>query len=163
MSEMIFKLLCPLDCEEMVATCSKTAKVVGVITIISITKLVWRILEFQSQIPTHSSTTRVLLHVGPHLINGILPWLDSHICKNAVFWIHEFAEAFEEEHMRRQFTLIFMLDNKEHIVIRFACIFVVYFGHRVIEVNPRVLQVIILQTYWVKDRLIKAWIDVSLT
>lgn len=126
--EMVLELLCPLNSEEVIAASGQAVKVIGIVSVISIAELVGRILKFQSQVSTYSSTTWIFLHMRPHLVNGIFPWLHSYVCKDAVFWVHQFTKALEEKHMGGEFAFVLVLHTKEHIVVRLTSIFVLDLG-----------------------------------
>lgn len=63
--------------------------------------------------------------MGPHSENGILMRLYTYISQHTVLRVKQFTKSLEEEHVRWQFTFIFMFNNKEHIVILFLSIFLI--------------------------------------
>lgn len=97
--EVVLKLLCALDGEEVVAGCGQAAELVWLISVISITQLIRGVLQLQAHIPADPTAGRVLLHMCPHLIDGICPGLHADVREDAVLWVEELAEALKEEHV----------------------------------------------------------------
>lgn len=96
MCEMVLELLGTLNCEKPVTFCCQTTQLLLIITIISVTQLIRRILQLQTHISTHSSNFWIFFHVCPHFINRILLWLYTNISQNAIFRIEQFTEALKE-------------------------------------------------------------------
>ena len=53
----------------------------------------------------------------PHLVDGVLPRFHSYVGQDAVFWVEELAEALEEEHVGAEFSLVFVLHAKKHVIV----------------------------------------------
>lgn len=54
-----------------------------------------------------------------------------------------------------------MLDAEKHVIVAFRP-FIYDFGSRLVEVNAGVSKVVVFQSNWIQDGLVKTRVDVSL-
>ena len=153
--EVVFKLLCSLDCKEEIHKFGKAGQIFLVVAVISVPELIRGILKFETHVAADSPAFGIFLHMRPHLINGILLRFDAHVGEDAVFGVKQFAEPFEKQHVRGQLAFVFMFDAEEHVVVGFVVAVLVYFGLGFVEVDPRVSEIVLLHPHWVEDGLVQ--------
>ena len=125
--KVIFELLCPLDRKQRVHATSTTPQRLLLESINSIAEVIGCVFHLQIHVTTDPSTFRVQLQILPKTINCISSRLHAHISQDTIIGVEQLAKPLEEEHMRRQFPFVFVLDHEEHIVI-FFLLFLQVFG-----------------------------------
>ena len=51
-----------------------------------------------------------------HLEDGSAQGFDADVGEDVEFWVEEFAEAFEEQHVGVEFAVVFVFDAEEEVV-----------------------------------------------
>lgn len=63
--------------------------------------------------------------------------------------------------MRRKFALIFMLDTKEHIIVRLMGTLLIKLLKLFIELNSGIFEVILFHANWVENSFIQSGVNIS--
>jgi hypothetical protein len=159
MCKVILELLGPLDSEEPVALGGETAELGFVVAIVSVAEFVGWVLEFEAHVAADASDFGVFFHMGPHFVDSVFLGFNSNVSQYTVLGIEEFAEALKEEHVGGEFSLIFMFDTKEHVIVVLDAFFFerLFFFFDV----PGVLQVVLAHSHGVEDGLVLAGLEVA--
>lgn len=101
MRKMILELLCSLKIEEHVGCFGESVELAHIEAIRSITEIIGGVLDVESHVSTDSPALIVLLHVRPHLVDGILFRFETDVQQYAELRVYRFTKAFEEKKVRR--------------------------------------------------------------
>lgn len=98
-----------------------------------------------------------------HFEDSISFWLDANISQHTVVRIKKLAETLEEEHVRIEFSWVFMLDTEEEIVKLLALALIDETTKLFLDILnfPWVSKVIFFHSDWVKDDFILSRLQIS--